>query len=312
MSGPLSTSRPAPASEAAQVAEAPTASVSPPEGSASRLECRDVTVRFGGVIALNSVSLSVPPATIVGLVGPNGAGKSTLFSVLSGLRKPNGGQVLFEGRDISSVSAGRRARLGLARTFQHPEVFTGLTVREHLQLAHRIATNRSRIWTDMVTGRGFRRADKSEVERIDRLLDGLNLRAIADRPVAGLSLGMTRLVEIARALATNPKVLLLDEPSSGLDQQETEQVMRVFELAVQHNEVSLLLVEHDVAMVLSLCSYVTVLDFGVKIGEGTPAEIRDDAAVRAAYLGDETAPGAEELDAESADAQALLAEKALS
>jgi branched-chain amino acid transport system ATP-binding protein len=258
------------------------------------LECRDVTVRFGGVVALKSVSLSVPPAAIVGLVGPNGAGKSTLFSVLSGLHRPNEGRVLFEGADITRTSAARRARLGLARTFQHPEMFAGLTTREHLQLAHRVSTHRRRIWTDAITGRGFRPADKEEIERIDVLLDALNLTEIADRPVAGLPLGMTRLVEIARALATNPKVLLFDEPSSGLDVRETDQVMRVFELAVEHSGVSLLLVEHDVAMVLSLCSYVNVLDFGVKIGEGTPDEIRDNPAVRAAYLGDEEIPSAAE------------------
>jgi branched-chain amino acid transport system ATP-binding protein len=258
------------------------------------LECREVTVRFGGVVALNSVSLSVPPSAIVGLVGPNGAGKSTLFSVLSGLHRPNEGRVLFEGTDITRTSAARRARLGLARTFQHPEMFAGLTTREHLQLAHRVSTHRRRIWTDAVTGRGFRPADKEEIERIDVLLDALNLTEIADRPVAGLPLGMTRLVEIARALATNPKVLLFDEPSSGLDVRETDQVMRVFELAVEHSGVSLLLVEHDVAMVLSLCSYVNVLDFGVKIGEGTPDEIRDNPAVRAAYLGDEEIPSAAE------------------
>ena len=256
------------------------------------LECRDVTVRFGGVVALNSVSLSVPSAAIVGLVGPNGAGKSTLFSVLSGLHRPNEGQVLFEGADITRASASRRARLGLARTFQHPEMFSGLTTREHLQLAHRVSTNRSRIWTDVVTGRGFRPAGKKEVERIDVLLDALNLTGIADRPVAGLPLGMTRLVEIARALAANPRVLLFDEPSSGLDARETEQVMRVLELAVEHRGVSLLLVEHDVAMVLSLCRYIHVLDFGVQIGEGTPEEIRSNPAVRAAYLGGEEVPDA--------------------
>ena len=258
------------------------------------LECRGVTVRFGGVVALNSVSLSVPPAAIVGLVGPNGAGKSTLFSVLSGLHRPDEGQVLFEGADITRTPAARRARLGLARTFQHPEMFAGLTTREHLQLAHRVSTHRRRIWTDPVTGRGFRPADKKEIERIDVLLGALNLTEIADRPVAGLPLGMTRLVEIARALALNPKVLLFDEPSSGLDVQETEQVMRVFELAVERRGVSLLLVEHDVAMVLSLCSYVNVLDFGVKIGEGTPEEIRNNPAVRAAYLGEEEIPSAVE------------------
>jgi branched-chain amino acid transport system ATP-binding protein len=256
-------------------------------------------VRFGGVVALDSVSLSVPPATIVGLVGPNGAGKSTLFSVLSGLHPPNAGQVLFEGTDITRTSAGRRARLGLARTFQHPEMFTGLTAREHLQLAYRVSTSRSRIWTDLVTGRGFRPADNKETERVEALLGALNLTEIADRPVAGLPLGMTRLVEIARALAANPRVLLFDEPSSGLDARETEQVMRVLELAVERRGVSLLLVEHDVAMVLSLCRYVHVLDFGRKIGEGTPDEIRGNLAVRAAYLGEEV-PGA----AEAAESEA--------
>jgi branched-chain amino acid transport system ATP-binding protein len=255
--------------------------------TAARLECHDVTVRFGGVVALNSVSLSVPPASIIGLVGPNGAGKSTLFSVLSGLHRPNQGRVLFEGADITRTSAARRARLGLARTFQHPEMFAGLTTREHIQLAHRVATCRSRIWSDVVTGRGFRRADKEEVERVDVLLSALSLTEIADRPVAGLPLGMTRLVEIARALAANPKVLLFDEPSSGLDARETEQVMHVLERAVERRGVSLLLVEHDVAMVLRMCHYVHVLDFGEKIGEGTPEEIRANPAVHAAYLGDD-------------------------
>jgi branched-chain amino acid transport system ATP-binding protein len=264
--------------------------VSAPAGEAAAsttpcLECRDITVRFGGVVALNSVSLSVPPATIVGLVGPNGAGKSTLFSVLSGLHRPNEGRVLFEGADITRTSAARRARLGLARTFQHPEVFSGLTTREHLQLAYRVAAHRSRIWTDVLTGRVLRPADPAETERVGDLLDALHLTDIADRPVAGLPLGMARLVEIARALAANPKVLLFDEPSSGLDAQETEQVMGVLERAVARRGVSLLLVEHDVAMVLSLCGYVHVLDFGVKIGVGTPDEIRDNPAVRAAYLG---------------------------
>jgi len=166
-------------------------------------------------------------------------------------------------------------------------MFAGLTTREHIQIAHRVSTSRSRIWTDVATGRGFRPADRPEIEAVDALLDALNLTEIADRPVAGLPLGMTRLVEIARALATNPKVLLFDEPSSGLDAQETEQVARVLERAVERSGVSLLLVEHDVAMVLGLCSYIHVLDFGVKIGEGTPDEIRANPAVRAAYLGDE-------------------------
>ena len=252
-----------------------------------RLRCQDVTVRFGGVVAVNSVSIDIPPSRIVGLVGPNGAGKSTLFSVLSGLRHPNAGTVEFDGADITRASAQHRARLGLARTFQHPEVFGGLTVREHIILAHRVSTRRSRIWSDMVTARGFRRADAEENDRVSSLLEGLNLTRIAEQPVAALSLGMTRLVEIARALATNPAVLLLDEPSSGLDSRETDQVIEVFRLATERRGVSLLLVEHDMSIVLGLCDQVHVLDFGVKIAAGTPDQIRADPAVRAAYLGEE-------------------------
>jgi ABC-type branched-subunit amino acid transport system ATPase component len=257
--------------------------------SGIRMKCTDVTVRFGGVVAVNNVSIDIPPASIVGLVGPNGAGKSTLFSVLSGLRRPNNGNVEFEGQDITHTTAQKRARLGLARTFQHPEMFSGLTVREHIMLAHRVRTQRNRIFSDIWTARGFRPADKEELERVDALLSGLNLGDIADRPVAGLSLGMTRLVEIARALAANPTVLLLDEPSSGLDQMETEKVIEVFKVAVELRGVSLLLVEHDVSMVLGLCDKVAVLDFGVLIADGTPDEIRASSAVRAAYLGEDTA-----------------------
>jgi branched-chain amino acid transport system ATP-binding protein len=265
------------------------AAVTQTEGAVTtpRMRCAGVTVRFGGVVAVDSVSLDIPPASIVGLVGPNGAGKSTLFSVLSGLRRPHAGTVEFDGKDITGASAQHRARLGLARTFQHPEVFSGLTVREHIILAHRVSTRRSRIWSDMVTARGFRPADADETERVSSLLEGLHLTRIADQPVAALSLGMTRLVEIARALATNPAVLLLDEPSSGLDAQETDQVVEVFRLAVERRGVSLLLVEHDMAMVLGLCDHVNVLDFGVKIAAGTPGEVRADPAVKAAYLGEE-------------------------
>jgi ABC-type branched-subunit amino acid transport system ATPase component len=264
-----------------------TAAVETAVEAQDRLVCEGVTVRFGGVVACNNVSLSVPPSSIVGLVGPNGAGKSTLFSVLSGLRRPNAGRVFLDGVDVTRMTAQKRARRGLARTFQHPEMFTELTVREHVVLSHRLSTKRSRVWTDMVTARGFLPPDKDEAEHIDLVIDGLGLGDVANRPVAGLSLGTTRLVELARALALAPKVLLLDEPSSGLDAQETEQVVNVFQRTVELANVSILIVEHDVDMVLRLCNYINVLDFGVTIGEGTPDEIRDNAAVRAAYLGDE-------------------------
>jgi branched-chain amino acid transport system ATP-binding protein len=153
----------------------------------------------------------------------------------------------------------------------------------------------------MLTGRGFRGTDRDEVERVDALLEVLQLTDVQNRPVAGLPLGITRLIELARALAGNPTVLLLDEPSSGLDARETEQVIEVFRLAVEQRGVSLLLVEHDVSMVLGLCSQVNVLDFGVLIASGSPDEVSNSAAVRAAYLGDDTAvkPAAASTDSEA-------------
>lgn len=255
--------------------------------AAPRLEARGVTVRFGGLVALQDVNLEVPAATIVGLVGPNGAGKSTLFGVLSGLLRPTAGQVWMNGEDVTRTSAHARARRGLARTFQHPELFTELTVRDHLVLAHRVRHSRSRLWTDLVTGRALRRASAEETSRVDELIHALHLDRVQHRPVAGLPLGTSRLVEIGRALALDPQVLLLDEPSSGLDVRETAELATTFARVVEDHGVSLLFVEHDVDLVLSLSSAVHVLDFGVKIAAGPPEQIRTDEAVRAAYLGAE-------------------------
>lgn len=253
--------------------------------SAPRIEASQVTVRFGGLVALDGIDLAVPPASVVGLVGPNGAGKSTLFAVLSGLLRPSAGRVLMDGHEVTGASAQARARRGLARTFQHPELFPGLTVREHVVLAHRVRHARRRLWTDVVTGGGFRRTTAGEDQRVDEILASLHLTGHARLPVAGLPLGTSRLVEIARALATEPDVLLLDEPSSGLDTRETDELAATLSAIVAERGVALLLVEHDVDLVLGLSDVVHVLDFGVKISEGTPARVRADPAVRAAYLG---------------------------
>ncbi|MCW2532936.1 MAG: Branched-chain amino acid transport system ATP-binding protein [Blastococcus sp.] len=253
----------------------------------ARIEAHGITVRFGGLVALNEVDLLVPAQSIVGLIGPNGAGKSTLFAVLSGLLRPTAGTVLMDGENVSRSSPQERARRGLARTFQHPELFSAMTVRDHVVLAYRVRHAKSRIWSDLVTGRGFRRPPAQETARVDELIDALHLGDIQHRPVAGLSLGKSRMVEVARALAVDPKVLLLDEPSSGLDVKETEELAATLVRVVADHGVSLLLVEHDVELVLGMCDLVHVLDFGVKISEGKPAAIRADPAVRAAYLGEE-------------------------
>jgi ABC-type branched-subunit amino acid transport system ATPase component len=247
-----------------------------------------ITVRFGGLTALSEVSVEVQPGSIAGLVGPNGAGKSTLLAVLSGLLRPNGGRVQLGGEDVTNVSCRARTRKGLARTFQQPELFMGLTVREHLVLAHRARVAPQRLWRDMLDPRSLLPPAQEENERIDELLELLRLTRVAKAPVAALPLGILRLVEVGRALATEPRVLLLDEPLSGLDIKASENLLTVFRQIVDQSgdKVSLIMVEHDVAAVLSLSDIVFVLDFGERIAVGSPEEIRNDPAVRAAYLGD--------------------------
>lgn len=277
--------------DAVTLADSPTAS-SMPEGGhgVPVLAAHEVTVRFGGLRALSDVSIEVPPGSIVGLVGPNGAGKTTLFGVLSGLLRPSAGRVTLRGEDITEVSPQARARMGLARTFQQPELFMGLTVREHLVLGHRVRFARTRLWRDMFNPIALFLPTRQEDERVDSLIDLLELRPVADVPVAALPLGTSRLVEVGRALATRPDVLLLDEPLSGLDLRAAENLSAVFRRVVDNAEhqVSLLLVEHDVAAVLALSSSIFVLDFGELIASGNPDQIRNDPAVRSAYLGDDT------------------------
>ena len=259
------------------------------DGAAPVIEARNITVRFGGLVAVSEVSLSVPPATIVGLVGPNGAGKTTLFNVFSGLLRPQEGDVFLGGRKITNAAPSKRARLGLARTFQQLELFMGLTVREHVVLGYRVRNQRRRLWSDLVTAGSLHSESAEERARVDHLLDLLDLRSVANTGASVLPLGTARRVEVARALATGPSIVLLDEPSSGLDGRETAQLGSALRTVADQERIALLLVEHDVAMVLGLSSEVAVLDFGVRIAYGTPDEIRDDPAVRAAYLGDDEA-----------------------
>ncbi len=257
------------------------------EAPAPRLACRGVTVRFGGLIAVDDVSLAVPPGAIVGLVGPNGAGKSTLFGVVSGLLRPSRGTVCINGEDITHISPQRRAEKGLARTFQHPEIFGGLTVREHIVLAYRTRTAKGRIWSDLFTLGSLHPVGAEERSAVDEIIESLGLEHVADQAALGLPLGVARLVELGRALATSPTVLLLDEPSSGLDSAESAEFERTLRGIAAERGISVLIVEHDVELVMRLCATIYVLDFGVLVAHGTPDEVRHDPKVRAAYLGDE-------------------------
>jgi branched-chain amino acid transport system ATP-binding protein len=257
-----------------------------------RLASRGITVRFGGLAALDGIDIAVGDGEIVGLIGPNGAGKSTLFAVLSGLLRPNTGRVFMSGHEVTRATPQARAMRGLGRTFQHPELFQGLTVREQVTLAHRIKHAPRRVWTDAFTAGGLRRPSKEESKRIDRVLDDLQITEIQHHPAAGLPLGQCRLVEIARSIAREPSVLLLDEASSGLDAQETDQLAGALKALVTERQVSLLLVEHDVDLVMSLVDRAYVLDFGRLIADGTPAQVRESPLVRAASLGEQVQPSA--------------------
>jgi len=248
------------------------------------LAAAGVEVRFGGVVALDGVDFAAVPGTITGLVGPNGAGKTTLFGVLSGLVRPRAGSVHLDGVDITRASPQRRARMGLARTFQRLELFGELTVREHLVVAQRVRHGRERaLFRDLIGVGGRPAAGEDQV--VGEIISLLDLGGVAERPVALLPLGTGRIVEIGRALATEPRLVLLDEPTSGLDVHETEQVAAALRAARDERGAAFVMVEHDVELVLELSETVTVLDFGRVIARGTAREIRASAAVQAAYLG---------------------------
>jgi branched-chain amino acid transport system ATP-binding protein len=249
----------------------------------SLLVAEGVTKSFAGISALDNVSLAVDPSEIVGLIGPNGAGKTTFFNCLLGIIKPNAGTVTFEGRDLTRVPTYRRARLGIARTFQRIELFSGMSPREHFLVAERVRNRRGKLWKDMLF---LGMPTAAEKEKAAAMVELLELEAVADRPVEALSLGVGRLVEIGRALMTRPKLLLLDEPSSGLDRHETEALGAKLRAVQAEEGFAILLVEHDVDFVRSLVSRVFVLDFGTMIASGATASVFADDAVRKAYLGD--------------------------
>jgi branched-chain amino acid transport system ATP-binding protein len=241
------------------------------------LSAQDVSVHFGGVSALSGVSLTVPPGQIVGLIGPNGAGKTTMFNVLTGLQPAATGQVVYEGHDISGWAPHRRGRAGIARTFQRLALFTRMSVLDNL-VASWESSHRAGV---LGRGRTERRAKVREV------IDLLGLGPIAHRVAGELSTGQGRMVELGRALCTDAHLLLLDEPGSGLDAGETAAFSGVLRTVVSGPDApAVLLVEHDMALVMDICSALTVLDFGKVIAVGTPSEIRSNDLVRAAYLGD--------------------------
>ena len=247
--------------------------------SGAMLEIEDLSVTFGTQKALDGVSLSVPPHVAFGLIGPNGAGKSTLIDAVTGYLSGARGQVRFEGEMVSGLSPHQRAQRGMARTFQTLELFEDLTVRENLL----VAAQRRRWWERFVDlARPARSAGPEQSVR--EVLELLEISELADRLPLELSHGHRNVVSVARALAAEPRLVLLDEPAAGLDQAESEQLGRRLRRLVDRG-VTVLLIDHDMSLVLGVCDRIHVLDFGRTIGEGTPGEIREMDAVIGAYLG---------------------------
>jgi branched-chain amino acid transport system ATP-binding protein len=233
----------------------------------SLLNAEDVSVRFGGLHALSGATVAAEAGTITGLIGPNGAGKTTLFNVITGHQVATSGEVHLAGREVTRFGVHRRARMGLSRTFQKLEAFNSLSARDNVRVAAEV--NRSR--------------DAGPLA--DSILERVGLDDVADVTVGTLPTGTARLVELARALAVQPRVLLLDEASSGLTEDETVEVGKLLKQLVAEDDLAVLLVEHDMSFVMGTCSSIYVLDFGQIIATGTPEEVQANEAVRAAYLG---------------------------
>jgi branched-chain amino acid transport system ATP-binding protein len=237
------------------------------------LEVSEVCVAFGGNQVLSEVSLTVAEGGVTGLIGPNGAGKTTLFNVVSGLLAPKSGRVTIDGHDVTKSGPSRRARRGLARTYQRLELFTSLTVLDNIRVAGEIRNS----WS--------RRGRIDVATETDRVVELVGLGDVADREVSELPTGRARVVEVARALMTQPKILLLDEPASGQTEQETEAFGRLLRQLVDERDLAICLVEHDVGLVMGTCEHIHVLDYGQVIASGTPDQVKDDPVVVNAYLG---------------------------
>ena len=252
------------------------------------LDIRNVSLSFSGLRALSDVSFQIDSGAITGLIGPNGAGKSTLLNCISRLYAPEGGQIRFQGEDLVGRRAHEVAAMGIRRTFQNLELFREATVRENviLGLAYRFKSNLLSEFLDLPTSRARRR---EAADAADAILVSCGLLDIADVSVAALSYGQQKTVELARALAGRPKLLLLDEPAAGMNPEESRRVGNTVRELRDKDGITVLLIEHDMRVVMTVCDRVVVLDHGEKIGEGSPAEVRREPAVIKAYLGEESA-----------------------
>jgi branched-chain amino acid transport system ATP-binding protein len=254
-------------------------------GSASQclLVVDDVSVRFGAVSALSGVSLAVGAPAVVGLIGPNGAGKTTLFDAISGIRTPSAGRIEFLGNDITRSTATTRARLGMRRTFQRQQPFASLSVEDNILVA--LEGRGGSVIGDLVAFPVGRARERLRRERVREVMDRCGITKVKHEPAARLPIGLIRMVEFGRAIVANPHLLLLDEPTSGLDHPEIERLGNVIRETREKDGCAVMLVEHDVPFVMSLCDRIVVLNLGNVLVDDVPSAIRSDPKVQAAYLG---------------------------